>query len=250
MSRPPQQEPLQSYAAANRRNIIDFVGVPVNAPSQYTYDDAYVQSMYPQTTFPCFQGGPVGAAMPGGQMMGAPCQMPGPMVPNTMAPTPMVGGQMPCAYQPTPGGMQQGAWVGGPYQYMQGPYPTGPYAPGQQQAFMAAPYAPGAQTDPLASANQSQITEESLRNKINSKIESIMEMQKADMLSNQIEKLSDKVQKLSHNIEMKSTIKATEGGSISSTPSSREDELNARLKRLAAESSRKAAIASRRSMYE
>jgi hypothetical protein len=266
MSRPPQHEQLQVSAAATRRNIIDFVGVPVGAPSPYTYDDAYVQSMYPpspQCGYQAFQGAPMVNGM--GVMMQQPMvpgqmvagqMVPGQMVPGQMVPGQMVAGQMtpnqmPGAYSGMQGGVQTGAWTGAPYQYMQTPYPQSGFVAGQQAGFMGAPYQQGS-ADSLSSPNQSNVSEESLRSKINSKIESIMEMQKADMLSNQIERLTDKVHKLSRNISMNAGSKGESTGStpISSAPSDREEELNTRLKRLAAESSRKASMAARRNTYD
>lgn len=217
MSRPPQQDPFQLSAAANRRNIIDFVGVPVAAqPASYSYDDHYIQSMHP----------------PAGGSLYHPPMLCAPGVASPYAPA------YPSAYPALPGAP-----------YMQSAYPTTPLPPGQQPSFMAAPYgqypvAPAA-PDGMHVSSQPSVTEESLRNKINSKIESIMEMQKADMLSNQIEKLTNKVQKLSNSIENKAAASSTRAAEKSYV-GSRDDEVDARLRRLAAESSRKAMEARKR----
>ena len=87
------------------------------------------------------------------------------------------------------------------------------------------------------------VNEDSLREKINSKIESIMESQKAQVLSTQTERLTDKVQKLSFHIENNSRMAqnssnvASPSNIASSAPSS-EDNISRRLKELAAESSK------------
>ena len=224
MSRPPQYEQQNlSSNAANRRGIIDFVGVPVTSQNNY-YPDDYLQSMYPP---------------------------PGPCAPYTAAPFtpppyPMpIGSVMPPSVQPMapvpmPMPMQS--------QYSSAVMPPVP------QGYMAAPYFVPMQQGETPTApsvsSQPSITEESLREKINSKIESIMESQKANILSNRIERLTDKVQKLSRNIEIQSSIAAPRAAS--STESVRHvsdnssEELDRRLRRLAAESSKRAARANER----
>ena len=236
MSRPPQHDQYQLSAAANRRNIIDFVGVPVGAPQSapYSYDDHLIQSMYPPS------GPSPYAPMPCAPVVGAPYA---PLYPSAYPATPY----MQSAYAPGLAGAMPPTMT-----------PTMPptmLAPGQPP-FMASPYSQYPTYPPPADAgagahvsSQPSVTEESLRNKINSKIESIMEMQKADMLSNQIEKLTNKVQKLSQNIENKAAAppaRSAERNYVSSSASRHDDELDARLRRLAAESSRKASLAQKR----
>jgi cysteine sulfinate desulfinase/cysteine desulfurase-like protein len=81
------------------------------------------------------------------------------------------------------------------------------------------------------------VTEESLQQKVDAKIDSIMSAHKADMLSQQISRLTDKVQKLSNNIEYKQS--GVSSSSISASESG-ETEMSRRLRKLAAESSRRA----------
>lgn len=216
MSRPPQNDPMQSSAIASRRGVIDFVSVPVNAQhgGYSSVDDHYIQSLYP----------------PQGPMAYMPTSL------AAAAPMPVVNGGV----VPMPAGMAMAA----PYPptgYVPAPYPAMP------SAYMAAPYFVPAmqQQDPNGSqplASKPQVTEDGLREKINSKIDSILEMQKTDMLSSRIERLTDKVQKLSRNIEAHG---AASGYTATESIKSGDEggELKARLKRLAAESGKRAARA-------
>ena len=150
------------------------------------------------------------------------------------------------------------------------PYAPGPgYQPYVQSSYpspyMAAPYT----ADPPGVAAQPPISEEALREKINSKIESIMDSHRSEVLSSQIERLTDKVGRLSRDLKDAQARPCAAPASLASyahpsdytpvsshapitspNPSSsyydppslsspeRDDELNRRLKRLAAESSR------------
>jgi hypothetical protein len=208
MSRPPQNE---NTTVANRRGIIDFVGAPVNT-AFYPVDDAYVQAGYP--------------------VMGAP--MPPPVGPAIYAMAP--------AY---PSGPAQGQTPA----YVQAPYPT-PVTATAPQGYIPAytggayyPYPVGAAVLPDSAARpvaaQTPISEETLQQKVDSKMEAIMSAHKTDMLSQQITRLTDKVQKLSKNIEYQQCTNSLSG--ISASPSdSNENEMSRRLRKLAAESSRRA----------
>jgi hypothetical protein len=132
---------------------------------------------------------------------------------------------------------------GQPAGYVQAPYPVQapPSLPGFPATFTNSPYytySIGPNTAPnLAQqsiAAKPPITEENLQQKVDAKIESIMSAHKADMLSQQISRLTDKVQKLSNNIELKKS------GISSSSIDSDETEMSRRLRKLAAESSRRA----------
>jgi hypothetical protein len=201
MSRPVQAE---NTITANRRGIIDFVGAPMNTP-YYAADDAYMQAAYP------------------------------PMGPQPMGPG---------VY--TMAGYPQGPMPGAAY--MQAPYTTTlPAAPqAYMQAYAGSPYysypvgATAIQEQasrPVAA--QSQISEEALQQKVDSKIEAIMSAHKTDILSQQITRLTDKVQKLSNNIEYQQSAGDRAGLSAASTDPS-ENEMSRRLRKLAAESSRRA----------
>ena len=209
MSRPPQNE---NSTVANRRGIIDFVGAPMNT-AFYPVDDAYVQAGYPV----------MGASM-----------------------SPPVG---PAVYAMAPAFPPGGPAQGQPSAYVQAPYPT--HIPtNTPQAYIPAytggayyPYPVGATVlpDPAARpvAAQTPINEETLQQKVDSKIEAIMSAHKTDMLSQQITRLTDKVQKLSKNIEYQQCTNSLSGVSASPTDSS-ENEMSRRLRKLAAESSRRA----------
>ena len=210
MSRPPQYEPNAQPLAA-RKSVIDFVGVPQYYPQDDALQSPYTPQYSPYSPQPYM-------AQP---------YTPQPYTPQPYAPQPY----MAQSYSPQP--------------YMQSPY-SAPY--------MSAP-------EPVAA--QPAITEEVLRDKINSKIESIMDSHRSEVLSNQIERLTDKVGKLSRDLQARpcaapaslsshSTYSpiSTHAPITSPNPSSdyyssssvssleENEELNRRLKRLAADSSR------------
>ncbi len=196
----------ESNYHANRRGVIDFVGAPMPLNTAlYPADDMYMQANY------------------------------APMAPAVYT----MSGFPPAQGQPTP--------------YMQAAYPV-PIAP-LPPGYTASPYctypigAASATTLPDASqrsvaAAQPPITEETLQQKVDSKIDAIMNAHKTDMLSQQISRLTDKVQKLTNNIELRQSDRV---GLSSSTPSldSDEGEMSRRLKKLAAESGRRASSESR-----
>jgi hypothetical protein len=211
MSRPPQYE--QHTPLAARKGVIDFVGVP-QYTAQYQPEDCIQSSFPPQGPYPPNAAYPytgVQAPYPSVQASYA-----APVYPAYPSPT-----------------YPQPAYVHSQYQ---APYP--------QSQYMAAHYSPA---EPVAS--HSPITEESLREKINTKIESIMDSHRAEVLSNQIERLSDKVQRLSRNIEASNVRPTPSQASLprslsplrSASPSiesERDEELSKRLRRLAAESNK------------
>jgi outer membrane murein-binding lipoprotein Lpp len=184
MSRPTQTD--NTFIAAPRRGVIDFV----SAPALYPAEDVYVQAGYAAA-------GPVG---------------------YTMAGYPQGPGQP--AYMQAPYTVQQPAMPQGyPVTYAGSPYYAYPVAAAPVQAL----------SQPVS---QPQITEDSLQQKVDAKIDSIMTAHKADMLSQQISRLTDKVQKLSNHMDQ---AKPT---GLSSSDS--DDEMSRRLRKLAAESSRRA----------
>lgn len=214
MSRPPQTE---NSVTANRRGIIDFVGAPVNT-AYYPADDAFMQAAYP------VMGPPVGPPI-------------GPAV-YTMAAGYPAGPAQPSAYMQAP--------------YTPPPGVTASVPPGYVPAYAGSPYytypvgAVGSAVLPDITQRQvsaqSPITEEALQQKVDSKIEAIMSAHKTDLLSQQISRLTDKVQKLSKNIESQQFATDRVGLSdVSAAPSdSQENEMSRRLRKLAAESSRRA----------
>lgn len=216
MSRPPQYEP--NIPMANRRSVIDFVGVPAPQPQYFAHEEFALQAGYP----------------PQGPSPYFPAQSPA----SLQAQYAMQLQQYP-QYQPNP--------------YMQSAYTPIPVAP-MQPPYMASAYLVQQPQDPALQygagvATQRSITEESLRDKINTKIESIMDSHRTELMSTQIENLTDKVQKLSRNIEAQSfTERAARSSSCppgeakSIASESPDEELSKRLRRLAAESSRRAAV--------
>lgn len=203
MSRPPQYE--TNAHLATRRSVIDFVGVP-QPPSNYSTNyqpEDCIQSGYPA---------------------------PGPY--------PVQSGYLPsqAAYQP-PYQPVQTAYqppyqspYQPPYQPVQAPYQA-PYPQYQYPSqYAAAPYTP----EPVCA--QPSITEDALREKINTKIDSIMESHRSEVLSNQIERLTDKVQVLSHSLQAAHARPSPMPASLAEPD--RDEELSKRLKRLAAESSK------------
>jgi hypothetical protein len=193
----------ESTFPANRRNVIDFVGAPMPLNTAlYPADDMYMQASY----------APVGPPV------------------YTMAGYPPAPGQPPAGYMqaaypvplaPLPQGFAT-AYTGSPYC----PYPINAAAPPQDTAQRGV-------------AAQPALTEETLQQKVDSKIDAIMTAHKTDMLSQQISRLTDKVQKLSNNIELSQS----ERGGLSSSSSDTTaggDEMSRRLRKLAAESSRRA----------
>jgi hypothetical protein len=86
-------------------------------------------------------------------------------------------------------------------------------------------------------SSQPSITEDILREKINTKIDTIMESHRSEVLSNQIERLTDKVQALSHNLHAAHARPLPAPASLAEPEG--DEELTKRLKRLAAESSKK-----------
>ena len=209
MSRPPQTE---NTVTANRRGIIDFVSAPMNT-AYYPADDAFMQAAYPV----------MGAHM--GPPMGAPI---GPAV-YTMAAGYPTGPAQPSAYMqapyppPIPTSLPQGyvpAYAGSPYYT----YPA-PVLPDLTQRQLSA---------------QTPVTEETLQQKVDSKIEAIMSAHKTDMLSQQISRLTGQVQKLSKNIEYQHwpTDRANSSEISATSDDPQENEMSRRLRKLAAESSR------------
>lgn len=205
MSRPIQSE---NNFPANRRSVIDFVGAPMPLNTAlYPADDMYMQANY----------APVGPTV------------------YTMAGYPQGPGQ--------------------PTAYVQAPYslPPTPVPQGYSTAYTGNPYYPypvGATTLPEPAqrgvAAQPPITEETLQQRVDSKIEAIMSAHKTDMLSQQISRLTDKVQKLSNNIEHKSCAASDRSGlASSSSHDPDESEMSRRLRKLAAESGRRASSESR-----
>lgn len=207
-------------------------------PPQYypSNEDMYMQSQYP----------PVG---PGA----------GPQYPQTNLYAaynqPMNQGMMP------PQGPAQGQYMPVQTQFMPMPVPAPMQYSAQGNPYMASQYYPmpgGPQPDSCAKStinSQSAITEESMHAKINAKIDSIMEVHKAEVLGNQIERLTDKVQKLSNKLDYAQVSKESRlqssfdsadcrPVSLSSSSDTPDAELTRRLKKLAAESSRRAARAS------
>jgi hypothetical protein len=159
-----------------------------------------------------------------------------------------------------------------PQPYMAQPYTPQPYTPQSYapQPYMAQPYSPqpymqspySAPYEPVAPTVSAQpaITEEVLRDKINSKIESIMDSHRSEVLSSQIERLTDKVGKLSRDLKDANARPCAAPATLAShstyapisspnpsssyyTPSrlsspEQDEELKRRLKRLAADSNR------------
>jgi hypothetical protein len=152
--------------------------------------------------------------------------------------------------------------VPGQYQQPMAGYPMQSMYPGQEYVnssayypampYTASPYytPPIPQPEPasLSSSRQS-ITEEEIKERINAKIDSIIEAQKTEMLSNQIEKLTDRVQKLSRNFappgpSYSSPSQASMGPeSISSSYAGQvcgnDEDISTRLRQLASESMKK-----------
>ena len=214
MSRPPH---LQDQAPI-RKGIIDFVGAPAYYPG---FDEP---AYYPQQT--------VGSCHPG-----------------LYNPMPLQQQQQPMPYAT----MMQGY-----------PGPVGSLYPGQEYVNSAGYYPPMPYTSspyytppipqpepPSLSSSKPSISEEEIKERINSKIESIMEAQKTEMLSNQIEKLTDRVQKLSRNIEYSHSSPPSSGLSSGYSPDEArapanlssyenaggdDDDISHRLKQLASES--------------
>ena len=201
MSRPAQPE---SNMFSNRRGVIDFVSAPMPMNTAlYPAEDMYMQANYapmPQAVY-TMSGYPAAQGQPATIMQ----------APYTLPVQPM-----PSAY---------------PAVYTNSPYYQYPVAPAAQAAG-----------DPSqrSIASQQSITEETLQKKVDSKIEAIMAAHKTDMLSQQISRLTDKVQKLSNNIEYKQSSASPRHGGLSSTSDSDESEMSRRLKKLAAESGRRA----------
>jgi len=149
-----------------------------------------------------------------------------------------------------PGPAQTPTYVQAPA-YMQAPYtmpPNPPIPPGYVSAYGGSPYYTypvGAGVIPEATQRQLSAqpitTVETLQQKVDAKIESIMSAHKTDMLSQQITRLADKVSKLTNHIEYQQCV-----GDRASLPdvsvgsSGEENEMSKRLRKLAAESSRRA----------
>ena len=207
MSRPTQSE--SSYHA-NRRNVIDFVGAPMPLNTAlYPAEDMYMQAGYAPVA-------PTVYTMSG-------------FSPAQGQPNPYMQAAYPVPLAPVPSGYA--AYAGSPYCT----YPIG-------AATTTATTLPEPAQRPLAAA-QPTITEETLQQKVDSKIDAIMNAHKTDMLSQQISRLTDKVQKLTNNIELRQSDRA----GLASPPSidSDENEMSRRLRKLAAESGRRASSESR-----
>lgn len=192
---------------SNHRSVIDFVGAPMPLNTAlYPVDDMYMQASY--------------APAPGVYYPPAPGQAT-PAYVQAAYPVPLTPvQQVPAGYT--------AAYAGSPYCA----YPVG-----------AATTLPETAQRGVA-ASQPAITEETLQQKVDSKIDAIMNAHKTDMLSQQISRLTEKVQKLSNNIEQKQSERA--GLSSTSSPlESDEGEMSRRLRKLAAESGRRAASESR-----
>jgi hypothetical protein len=200
MSRPTQTENNYQHS---HKSVIDFVGAPMPLnPGMYPTDEMYMQSNYP----------PVGPGV------------------YAMAGYPAYPGQQPVSY-------------------MQAPYPPPPTPTpqGYTGAFNGTPYYPypistAVNAPPTNHRNievQPLITEDTLQQKVDAKIEAIMNSHKTEMLTQQISRLTNTVQRLSKNIEFNQSDRP--GLSSVSTPSScHENEMSRRLRKLAAESGRAA----------
>ena len=203
MSRPPHYVEAQP---PNRKGVIDFVGAPACYPSM---EEAFYAPMQQQQN-------PQGLYSP----------YPTPGYPPMMMQAP--GPQYPGVSSMYPG--QE--YVNSAAYYPAMPYTASPY------------YTPPIpQPDPASlSSSKPSITEEEIKERINAKIESIMEAQKTEMLSNQIERLTDRVQKLSRNIEAPSRYSPGDSarGEASLSSSYGDDNISQRLKQLASESMKKA----------
>ena len=207
MSRPAQPE---NNFASNRRSVIDFVGAPMPINTAlYPADDMYMQANY--------------APMPPGVY--------------TMSGYPSGPGQSTSAYV-------QAAY----------PVPLTAVPQGYTAAYAASPYCAAYPVSAAATlpdtaqrgvaASQPTITEETLQQKVDSKIDAIMNAHKTDMLSQQISRLTEKVQKLSNNIEIQKS-ERTSLPSTSNFTDSGEGEMSRRLRKLAEESGRRASSESR-----
>jgi hypothetical protein len=121
-------------------------------------------------------------------------------------------GYIQAGYYPPQAGYQ--AYDPGMYQTMAQPYQ--PYQPmAQPYQPMAQAYQPVSYQQPTYSSLSSGETEDQMREKINAKIDAIIEAQResskeqrADLLSTQIDKLTRKVHKLSAALEQKSSPRA------------------------------------------
>jgi hypothetical protein len=209
MSRAPQYE--QHQQISSRKGVIDFVGVPQY--SQHYQPEDGLQSMYPPQG--PYQAGPIytsaGYSSAGYSSPGYTQQ----------------AYQAPVYPQPTPFYSQQ-AYPQQAYSapvYTQQAYPYQAY-PSQYVSASCTP-------DPAPAS----LTEDSLREKINTKIDSIMDTHRAEVLSTQIERLGDKVQRLSRHLE--ATHVRPDPGPATLEEPERDEELTKRLKRLAAESSKR-----------
>jgi hypothetical protein len=104
-------------------------------------------------------------------------------------------------------------------------------------------------SSPMETVSSSCLSEEALRQKINSKIDSIMESHKTEMLSSQVEKLSDRVHRLSRNLDRDTNTRARSESPRSISPVTRvsssfepdtDREIRRRLSSLAKETGRTA----------
>jgi len=245
MSRPPQQE-IQP-----RRGVIDFVSAPM--PSYCSPDEQFMQA---QMSAQGYDGGmytqnyPMQAAAgysPYGNYVSA--QIPLQAQPNF--PSNMQNGFQPLQANLQPN-LQPIIQQNLQSNMQQMPTPGPNFASNYQYPGTAYPGYTLSSNMQTLSSNPG-VNEDSLREKINSKIESIMESQKAQVLSTQIERLTDKVQKLSNHIEINSRMAQASNNissprNIASSAPSGEDNISRRLKELAAESSKLARKDDRRSI--
>ena len=186
----------------NRKGVIDFVGAPACYPSMEEAFYAPMQQANPQGIYSQYpgQGYPPMMMQPGQPYPGVASMYPGQEYVNS------------AAYYPAL------------------PYAASPYY---------TPLIPQPEPASLSSSKPS-ITEEEIKERINAKIESIMEAQKTEMLSNQIERLTDRVQKLSRNIEGQPSSARSDPSLSTPYGGGGDDDISQRLKQLASESMKKA----------
>ena len=163
MSRPPNQHHHLSSAYNNNNNrngLIDFVNVPMNLGQPYMDGEAFYPSIYAQAGFPGYNNNNNNN---NNNQLGAYFQ-PQPIASQAFLPSDM------------------GAQFGG------GQCGSGQCGGGQFGVSMGAPYGTPVESETV------------LHQRINEKIDSIIQSQRDNMLTSKIESLSGKVQQLSQNI--------------------------------------------------
>jgi len=173
MSRPPTNAQHLSSSYDNRNGLIDFVNVPVSQLNQsYSLDDMH-PSIYAQAGFPGYAGPAMGAAM-------------GPVMGPTMMPMmmPATGPSMGAAMYPSSQALLPAPLGAGMQLYQTQGYP---------QPIAAPAYLPAPEVTPIES-------EAVLHERINRKIDDIINAQKDNVLNSKIESISNKVEQLHHNL--------------------------------------------------